>query len=159
MEIRGTWRSGYEYRIIFSGLDLDVLKAVVREKQLQRSLERRGLEDITNTEKDIANWGSSRKKRIIHTSSLDELKSWLDDFAERTDAEVEEIPNVTMRPAFNNEFITERAKLGEHAQYLANIIGEKLADAADNTSTVTEVDEGINLLLSENFKSKTDRNS
>lgn len=123
MEIRGTKRAGYEARLIFSGLDLEVMAAVVRERMHNLAINDQANE-VSDLDVEISRWGRSRRRRSVLVADLKEVSDWLSEFAVDTDTVVAEIPDITYYPAYANDHIPKRIELGKHAVALANQLNE-----------------------------------
>jgi hypothetical protein len=148
MEIKGTWRRDFEHRLLFTGLDIDVMRSVVRERQHHRAEEQGGLDVIPDTETTISRWDNTSRRKIIFANDLGEISGWLDEFAARTDEEVVEIPEVTFRPAFDNELITRRTLLGQHALAMSGQLKSKeMAGTSISEISDEEFEAGVTNIL------------
>jgi hypothetical protein len=118
MEIRPTKRPGYEAKLVFSGLDIKVMSAMAKERMHNLAMNKE-LQDATEADIEIARWEKRKIRRTLYVADLSEVAERLTEFGEDTDEVVEEIPDVTLTPAYANEHIPYRTQLGRHAVQLA----------------------------------------
>jgi hypothetical protein len=103
------------------------------------------LDEVPPQFDEIAGWNNSRKRRYLYVDDLGEVAIWFEDFHKRTAEVIEDIPELTFTPAFENRHISKRRMLGKHALTLSKQIRrEEFSKSASE-----DIDEGVSRLLAQ----------
>lgn len=142
MEIKKSYRPGYNFKLLFKGLDIPVMVAAARER-MYKLAETEDAESSSIADVEIAKWNSTRKVRKLSVVDLTSTADDLEEFGKDTSYQIEDIPEHTRLPIYENPYIARRVELGRHALLLAN----QLRDKEINQVSTDEIDEEFAKLL------------
>jgi len=149
MEIKPTTEPGYEAKLVFSGIDVSVMSAMAKERVHKLAMNRE-IQQAAEVHIEMAGWAKRKVRRSLLVADLNEVAEWLTEFGDDTDAVVDELPEVTLAPAFMNEHVPNRIQLGRHALVLA----AQINDEAVSRFAGGDFDEAVAGLLSEGFNDR-----
>jgi hypothetical protein len=127
MDYENTGSGSHPHRLTFDRQESMVVRAAFREHIFYLAL-KGNTGSMEDYEANISGWENDGDSRALRPNRPSDVAEVLDDFAERTEEVIQSIPQETGVPAFLNDDIGERHRLGALAMDLADEIREKTAN-------------------------------
>jgi len=123
------------YKFTFGGWEIKVVQAAYTESTIHRELKGNS-SSVSDFDAFIVGFPKSKKKMELYPTSTSSIAEILEEFADRTDDEVNEIVRLPI-PSYENRYVAQRRMLGEWATDLAAEI-RKITDQEPPLSEAEE---------------------
>lgn len=137
MQYEQTGDHEHPYKLTFEGDEPEVIRAAYRE-HIYHLAAKGNTGSMEDYEAAISGWEADGKPKSLLPTNPENIAHVLDNFWDRTEDEIQRIPETNSVPAFQNDDIGERFRLGKMATTLAQEIREKLVYPAEQLALEEE---------------------